>query len=355
MALSRQSILGLCAAFGGTAAVAALAMSPAVADGGLVAPSAGGCGATAHVETQWGSGANGGQIVAVTVTNTSAATATKWTVTWTLGTGQRVVSAWNAAVNTSGDTATAINAPYNAILAPGASTTFGMQLSGIGSAPTLSCDNGATSPTSSPPPGGPDRTVTQADDQSTITLVVGQTLGVSLGAEFLTPTLGGAALTQLSASGGYPTGQPLAALYRAVAPGSVDLTTHSDYACLHATPPCSVPIRLWIVHINVVAAGQTVTVSTADNRSAVRLHVGDTLVVSLASNYLSPTLSAAGVLVQRDIAGGYPTDRPLVARYVAAAAGTVDVSTLTDVACNHEPTPCPSPQVPWAVTVTVTA
>ena len=356
MALSRLSILGLCAAVGGMAAVTALAMSPAAADGGPVMPLAGGgCGATAHVERQWGSGANGGQIVAVTVTNTSAATTARWAVTWTLGTGQRVVSAWNAAVSTSGETATAINASYNGILAPGASTTFGMQLAGTGSPSALSCDNGATSPTSSPPPGGPDRTVTQADDQSTVTLVVGQTLGVSLGAEFLTPTVGGAALARLSTSGGYPTGQPLAALYRAVAPGSVDVTTHSDYACLHATPPCSVPIRLWSVHVNVVAAGQTVTVSTADNRGQVRLHVGDTLVVSLASNYLPPTLSTAGVLMLRDNDGGYPTGRPLVARYVAAAAGTVDVSTLTDIACNHAPTPCPSPQVPWTVSVTVTA
>jgi hypothetical protein len=220
----------------------------------------------------------------------------------------------------------------------------------------LSCDNGATTPTSSPPAGGADVTVTQADDQSTITLIAGQTLGVSLGPEFLTPTLGGAALTRISTSGGYPTGQPLAALYRAAAPGSVDVTTHSDHACLHTTPPCSVPIRLWIVRVNVVAAtGQTVTVSTADNHGAVRLRVGDTLVVSLASNYLPPTLSAAGVLVPRDTAGGYPTGEPLVARFVAAAAGTVDVSTRTDTACNHAPTPCPSPQIPWTVAVTVTA
>lgn len=355
MALSRPSILGLCAAIGGTAAAAALAMSPAVADGGPVASSAAGCAATAQVETQWGSGPNGGQIVAVSVTNTSAATTTKWAVTWTLGAGRRVVSAWNAAVSTSGDVATATNASHNGILARGASTTFGMQLSGIGPAPALSCDNGATTPTSPPPPSGPDVSVTQADDQSTITLVAGQTLGVSLGAEYLTPTLGGTALARLSTSGGYPTGLPLAALYRAQAPGSVDVITHSDYACLHTTPPCSVPIRRWIVHVTVVAAGQTVIVSAADNRGAVRLHVGDALVVSLASNYLVPTLSTAAVLVPGDSAGGYPTGQPLVARYVAAAAGTVEVSTRTDIACNHEPTPCPSPPVPWAVTVTVTA
>jgi hypothetical protein len=355
MALSRTSILGLCAAIGGTAAAAALAMSPAVADGGPVPFSAGGCDATAQIETQWGSGPSGGQIVAVSVTNRSAATTTKWSVTWTLGTGRRVVSAWNAAVSTSGDVATAINASHNGLLAPGASTTFGMQLSGIASAPALSCDNGATTPTSPPPSSGTDVTVTLADDQSTVTLVAGQTLGVSLGAEFLTPTLDGAALARLSTSGGYPTGRPLAALYRAEAPGSVDLTTHSDYACLHTTPRCSVPIRLWTVHVTVIAAGQTVTVSAADNRGAVRLHVGDTLLVSLASNYLVPTLSAPAVLVPHDTTGGYPTGQPLVARYVAAAAGTVDVSTRTDIACNHEPTPCPSPTVPWVVTVTVTA
>jgi len=356
MALSRQSILALCAVFGGTFVLVALAMSPAVAGGAPAAVSAGGCVATAHVETQWGSGANGGQIVAVTVANTSADTTTRWSVNWTLGTSQRVISAWNAAVSTSGDTATATNASYNAILAPSASATFGMQLSGTGSAPVLSCDNGASIPPTSAPPGAPDITVAQDDDQSTVTLVVGQTLGISLGAEFLTPAVRGAALAQVSASGGYPTGQTLTALYRAVAPGSVDVTTHSDYACRYATPPCALPNRLWTVHVNVVAgAGQTVTVSTADNRSTVRLHVGDTLVVNLASNYLPPTLSAEGVLVQRDTAGGYPTGQPLAARYVAAAAGTISVSTLTDIACNHEPTPCPSPQIPWAVTVIVTA
>jgi hypothetical protein len=255
MALSRQFTLATLTTFGGTAILAALAMSPAIAGSAPVAPSAGGCGATAQVETQWGSGVSGGQIVGVTVTNSSAETTTRWTVTWTLGTGQRVVSAWNAAVSTSGGTATAVNASYDGDLAPGASTTFGMQLAGIGSAPVLSCDNGASTPPASTPPGG----------------------------------------------------------------------------------------------------GSDVTVGQADNQSTVRLHVGDTLVVSLASNYLPPKLSTAGVLVQSDTAGGYPTGQPLLTRYLAAAAGTVNVSTLTDIACNHQPTPCPSPQVPWTITVTVTA
>jgi hypothetical protein len=356
MALSRQSSLALFAALGGTFALVALAMSPAVAGSAPGITPAGGCLATAHVERQWGSGATGGQIVAATVANTSAATSRKWSVTWQLTAGQRVVSAWNAAVSTSGDNATATNASYNGVLAPGASATFGMQLAGTGSAPVLSCDNGASTPPSSAPPGAADVTVTETANQSTVTLVVGQTLGVSLDAEFLPPTVAGDALAQLSTSGGYPTGQPLTALYRAVAPGSAEVSTHADYACRYDTPPCPAPYRPWIVRVNVVAAGgQTVTVSTADNRGTVRLRVGDTLVVNLAANYLPPTLSAEGVLVQRDTTGGYPTGQPLVTRYVAAAAGTVTISTRTDIACNHEPTPCPSPPVPWTLTAVVTA
>src|SRR5689334_5442323 len=120
MALSRRSIVTLCGTVGGTMLLAALAMSPAAAGGrpaagspaGGAVPAAtlpsGGCVADAHVETQWGSGTTGGEIVTVTVTNTSSVTATKWTVTWTLGAGQQIVSAWNAGVTTSDGAATAV-------------------------------------------------------------------------------------------------------------------------------------------------------------------------------------------------------------------------------------------------------
>ena len=356
MALSRRSIGTLSAMVGGAVLLAALAMSPAVAgDPPAAIALSGGCAATAHVETQWGSGPAGGQIVTVAVTNTSAATTTKWTVAWTLGAGQRIVSAWNAGVTTSGGSATAVNATYNGVLAAGESTTFGMQLAGVAPAPVLLCDNGATPPTSSAPPGGPDVSVGPADSQRTVTLAVGETLGVSLGAEYLPPTVGGSAVAHVSSSGGYPTGHPFAGLYRAVAAGSVDITTHTDNPCLHATPPCAVPIKLWTVHVNVLAGGRTVTVGLADNQGTVRLRVGDTLVVSLSTLHLPPTLAAAGVLLPGDVTGGYPTNQPLVARYTAVSAGQVDVSTTTDIACNHDPMPCPSPTVPWSVHVIVTA
>ncbi|WP_327004559.1 cellulose-binding domain-containing protein [Dactylosporangium sp. NBC_01737] len=247
----------------------ALMMTPAMADGAplmtgsAAAPAlAGSCSATAHVDTQW----SGGEIVTVTITNTSTSAATKWSATWTLAAGQRVVSAWNASVTTTGSTAIAVNAPYNGALAPGASTTLGMQLAGPTSTPTPSCTNDAAGTST-----GADVTVTRSDNGRTLTLYVGQTLGVSLGSEYLTPTVSGTALAQVSASGGYPSGQPLATLYRAAAPGSVDVTTHSDYACLHDPRPCAVPIALWTVHVNVVdvpSTGQTVPSPRPTTRAA---------------------------------------------------------------------------------------
>jgi hypothetical protein len=334
-------------------------MAPLVA--GTAAAAAGGCSATAAIQSQWGSGTAAGEVVTVTVANTSAQAATGWTVTWT-ATGQ-VVSAWNATVSVSGGAATAINAGYNGSLAPGASTTFGMQLAGTGAAPVLSCALDAAPPTSASPSvtssSGADVTVTDADAGRTVIVLVGQTLGVSLPAVYRPATAKGSGLSQLSSSGGFPTGQPFAARYRAVAPGSVDLSSQTDYACLHTTPPCALPIALWAVHVQVVDVAdrnvQTVTVTAADNGRAVSLRVGDTLVVSLPSQYDPPPSNTGGVLVQRDVSGGYPTNQPLVAHYTAAVPGQAVVTTYTDNPCDHDPTPCPGPIMRWTIQVTVTA
>src|SRR6185312_13886574 len=50
-----------------------------------------------------------------------------WTVTWTWGGDQRITSAWNATVTTSGTAVTAVNMPYNGEVAANASTEFGVQ------------------------------------------------------------------------------------------------------------------------------------------------------------------------------------------------------------------------------------
>ncbi len=357
MAATRRLTLAASGMTVGLALVVAAATAPTLAGGPAVAAAApGGCAATAHIDAQWGAGATGGEVLSFTVTNTSRSAATNWTVAWTLASGQRVLNAWSATVTMSGTAATAVNAPYNGALAPGASTTFGMQLSGVGPLPAPSCANDAAPP-SSAPAGGGDVNVGEADNQTTVTLAVGQTLGVSLNANFRPPTASGPALTELSVSGGYGTGQPLSALYRATAAGTVDLSAVTDAACLHATPPCAVPVELWTVHVKVVGAspgGQTVTVTVADNHTTVNLRVGDRLTVSLSHEYDPPTVTPGGVLAQSDSTGGYPTDQPLLVHYLAMVPGQVDISTRTDAPCVHQPTPCPTPTVPWTIHVIVT-
>jgi hypothetical protein len=113
------------------------------------------------------------------------------------------------------------------------------------------------------------------------------------------------------------------------------------------------------VHVNVVpvpsnGSGQTVTVTTASNTSTVTLRLGDTLLVTLPSAYAAPKVAASGPLVAYDLVGGYPTEQPLSARYLAVAQGQEDVSTVSDNACYHTPTLCPSPRVQWVVHVVVT-
>ncbi len=358
MGISRWLTAGVAVTAG---LAAASAMAPAIAGSSPAAAAQVGCTATAHIDSQWGSGPSGGEIVSFTVANTSAGAATRWTVTWTLGSGQSVSSAWNAAVTVSGTTATAVNAPYNGTLAAGASTTFGLQLAGTGPVPTPLCTNDAPGPaSSSPAPGGSDVNLGVADSQSSVTLRIGETLGVTLTSAYKPLTVSGAALTQLSTSGGYPTGQPLVAQFRAVTPGTVTVSTVTDDPCFHTSPPCARPVALWTVQVTVLgtsspsATPKTVTVTEANNRASIGLHVGDILRVNLAAMYWPPTLGTSGVLRLLNVTGGYPTGQQLLARYTAVALGQLDISTISDATCLHQATPCPSPQLPWTVHITVT-
>ncbi|WP_328807991.1 endo-1,4-beta-xylanase [Nonomuraea antri] len=86
----------------------------------------GACTATGTVQTQW----NTGYVMQpVTVANTGTSGITGWTVTFTLPAGHTVTGSWNAVLSVSGQNVTARNAGYNGTLAPGASTSFGFQVS----------------------------------------------------------------------------------------------------------------------------------------------------------------------------------------------------------------------------------
>jgi endoglucanase len=100
-------------------------------------PATGGTGtATLHVDNDWGAGFT----ATVTVTNTSTRATTAWRVTWAFPGNQTITNSWNAQVTQTGASVTANNLSYNGSLAPGASTTFGMQASysGTNTLPTLS-------------------------------------------------------------------------------------------------------------------------------------------------------------------------------------------------------------------------
>ncbi|MFI7124907.1 glycoside hydrolase family 3 N-terminal domain-containing protein [Nonomuraea sp. NPDC050153] len=84
---------------------------------------AGGCTATATVQSQWSTG----YVIQVTVTNTGSTTLAGWTVTFTVPPGHTIVGGWNVTMTTSGQAVTARNAAHNGSLAPGASTSFGFQ------------------------------------------------------------------------------------------------------------------------------------------------------------------------------------------------------------------------------------
>jgi endo-1,4-beta-xylanase len=80
----------------------------------------------ATVQTQWQTGY---VIEPVRVTNAGTAAINAWTVTFTLPAGHAITGSWNTSLALSGQTVVARNAGHNGTVAPGASTTFGFQVS----------------------------------------------------------------------------------------------------------------------------------------------------------------------------------------------------------------------------------
>jgi hypothetical protein len=61
----------------------------------------------------------------VTVKNTGPAATKSWTVGWAFTAGQTITQSWGGTATQSGTAVTVKDAGYNAVLAAGASTTFG--------------------------------------------------------------------------------------------------------------------------------------------------------------------------------------------------------------------------------------
>lgn len=135
---------------------------------------------------------------------------------------------------------------------------------------SASASTGSASPAGTPtastkpprrtgPPGPPTRSLnflTVADDGTAIQVRTGQLISVLLGPGgpmWDQPTAAGAAVVRVSAGGGYPTSLPAHAIFKAVQPGTAQLTSATDSKCLHASPRCMIPQRVWHVTVHVVA------------------------------------------------------------------------------------------------------
>lgn len=108
------------------------------------------------------------------------------------------------------------------------------------------------SPTKTSPPPAAGETLTEEDAGTTVTLKVGESVRVSLPSDYHRPEAQGTSVERTAASGGYPTGSPATATFTAVAKGNAEISSTTDYACLHATPSCALPQQLWSVQIRVV-------------------------------------------------------------------------------------------------------
>lgn len=135
--------------------------------------------------------------------------------------------------------------------APGASASVTVSAAGTASASpavTVSPFSSHVRPSPTPTYTG-SRTLVESDSGATIKLKVGDLVNVSLPSEYDPPTAQGSVLTRQASTGGYPTGQRLEATFRATSTGRTDVTSSTDYACLHTQPMCMIPQRLWIVHV----------------------------------------------------------------------------------------------------------
>ncbi|KAB8145969.1 hypothetical protein F8S13_02510 [Chloroflexia bacterium SDU3-3] len=102
-------------------------MTPTRTSTPTVTPTAGTgtCQVTYTISSQWGTGFTAD----VAIKNTGSAALSSWSLAWSFAGNQQISNAWNTALTQTGAGVVANNMPYNASIAPGASTSFGFQAS----------------------------------------------------------------------------------------------------------------------------------------------------------------------------------------------------------------------------------
>lgn len=91
------------------------------------------CAATVHIDSRW----DGGYVTTFTVRNVGDQALDGWRVSWRWAGDERIQALWNAAAQGGTDEVTVGNTSYNATVAPGGSTTFGMVVAAGGAPGTI--------------------------------------------------------------------------------------------------------------------------------------------------------------------------------------------------------------------------
>ena len=93
--------------------------------------------------------------------------------------------------------------------------------------------------------------VTDDDSGKTVRLRIGQGLRVRLSKDSYDPPTSSAdqIVVRRTSAGGYPSDQPVDAVFEARAAGSADVTAQTDYACFHTEPRCLRPSRVFTLHV----------------------------------------------------------------------------------------------------------
>ena len=94
------------------------------------------------------------------------------------------------------------------------------------------------------------------------------------------------------------------------------------------------------------------TLTEADSGTTLTLGVGESVRVSLSSDYHQPDEHGSGVR-RSSASGGYPSGQPAIATFLAVERGSAELSSTTDHACLYATPSCALPQQQWTVRVNV--
>jgi hypothetical protein len=101
---------------------------------------------------------------------------------------------------------------------------------------------------------------------------------------------------------------------------------------------------------------EVIQLTEADSGRTLQVHHRQQLQVTLPGGSFGGyhQSTSSGPAVRRiSAAGGYPSDEPATALFVAEQHGTADLQSLTDYTCLHEQPPCAIPQKIWIVHIVV--